>query len=832
MRLASITLRDVKPRRFVLHPRFPLSLRLQIYGLGIRLPAPEYGKNARYYFSASSSNGSGSPFDIILSGLSNDIQVTRKTPAQQQKSASPLIQETKQFGKWRALLTDPHRLSIESDFDRRGPAKEWRSKLLVDKYENRNDLALWSTLLDYQKRVNGDLGVWNVWKGLWGRKSLYDVHSPLAPTFWQTMLEGAIKSTENKFLPSIWIYSEWMYEFHGVKWPQLYSTVLSHFLRTHKHHQALQWQLRLTPNFYPGADEFASMIKQFANDRELYRTPTLESLYIVNPDHRLYDILVPHLYNTGSSFLAARWRRLCVQYDDLPQAHVSARPFLRFLRGYFPHVSLHPEESAIVDDLNFESREDTAKTELSREFMNRVHGETFGISVKTYNDRLGAKWLASSWVSLDTAISTIAALGISEIGPLSLQSIALREGTSKGVLKRIQQLNDQGISVVDSNYFRLVLYLAKVKDDELLLDLLHSDLHPDVFDDSELQSRLVVSTANSEDWRTHRLMLATQLAVMDKATRQSANELARTYFLRRDRQGLSKLLDDMKTMEIALDSSQINLIFDSINHEVKSTVLPEDSLYFYLPIFRQLAAMEIPVPVRCWRKMLFCLARQGRIDDLERLCIELANIFTSVHSSRPGFMPVHPEDIPEPMKKPLSGVGNLLGVYVPLDLPTRAPLHPLRQIFDNKLVRTIVLYSFISLYSQPSETIPRYVHHQRHMKFNGSRAVRLLRTLRDRGVLIEKPHVASLIKRRLIDLYGPGYPTKKSWQVARANNSLTLKEIKHYLDEAWGDELLPLLPPLDELQSEIETRGREVMARNQEYLRRMGKTTPRLHIVL
>ncbi|KAF3055989.1 putative pentatricopeptide repeat domain-containing protein [Daldinia childiae] len=830
MRLVSKTLRDVKPKRFVLHPRFPLSLqRPQLHGYGIRLPAPELGNNSRYYFSASSSNNSESPFDVLLSELSDKVQVTQKAPTQQQKPTFPPIQETKLFGKWRALLTDPYRLSVESDFDRRGPAKEWHSKLLVDKFENRNDLALWSALLDYQKRVNGDLGVWGVWKGLWGRKSLYDVQNPLAPAFWQTMLEAAVKSRENKFLTSVWVYSEWMYEMHGVKWPHLYSTVLSHFLRTHQHHQALQWQLRLTPNFYPGADEFANIIKQFANDQELYRTPILESLYIINSNRQLYDILVPYLYDLGASRLAAQWRRTCVRHDDLPLAHVSARPFLRFLKGYFPHVPLHPEESAVIDNLNFESKEDAEKIEISREFMNRVHGGTFGISVKNYNDRLGAKWLASSWVSLNTAISTISALGIGEIGPLSLQSIALREGTSKGVLKRIEQLREQGISVIESNYLRLVLYLAKMNDNELLLDLLHSDLHPDVFDDAELQSHLVVSTANSEDWRTHRLMLATRLAVMDKSTRQTANALAETYILHKDRAGLSKLLDDMKAMEITLDSNQTSLIFDSLISEAKSTFLPEDSLYFYLPICRQLAAMEIPVPIDCWRKILFCLARQSRVDDLEKLSIELADMFTSFQSSRPGFAPVHPEDIPESMKKPLSGVENLLGVYVPLDLPIQAPLHPLRQIFDNKLLGTIVRYSFYSSPKQSNEITPMQGHRQRYLKSGGGRAVRLLRSLYDRGVLIEKTHLVALIKLRLITFYGPGYPTRRGWQVARANNSLTLKEMKSCLDEAWGEELLP---PLERLQEEIETRGRKLMIRDKQYLQSMGRTVPQLRIVL
>ncbi|OTA67665.1 hypothetical protein K449DRAFT_388450 [Hypoxylon sp. EC38] len=829
MRLVSIALRDVKPKCFVLHPRFPLPHRpFQLYGRDTRLPVLGYIKDARSYFSATPLNGSENPVDVLLSRLSDNLQTTQNVPVQTQKPKFPLVQKTESFKKWRALLTDPSRLAVESDFDRRGPSKTWPYLLLVDRFENRKDLTLWSCLLDYQKRVNGDAGVQTVWRGFWGRKTLYDVQSPLARVFWHTILEAALRLKDDKFLENIWVYSEWMYDRHGVKWPQLYSTVLSHFLQTHQHQYVLQWQLRLTPNFYPGAVEFSSMIKQFADNRELYRT--LESLYIANPDHQLYDTLIPYLYDLGASQLAIKWRRVCVRHDDVPLAPVPVRPFLRFFQGYFPHESLLPEESAAISDSSYKSAEDAEPIEISREFVNRVHGGTFGIRVKNYDDKLGAKWLASSWVSLDIGISAISALGIEQIGPLSLQSIALREGTSEGVLNRTEQLRSQGITIKDSNYLRLVLYLAKVKDDELLLDLLNSDFHPDVFDDYELQTRLIISTAKSEDWTTQRLMLVARLVTIERTAREAANYLASVHILRKDRQGLTSLLDDMRSMEITLNQEQTSLIFDSFVNEAKSTFLSPDSLHFYLSICRQLMSMEIPVPVRCWRKSLFCLARQNRMDDLEKLCVELVDRFTSYQFSRPGFVPVHPEDIPEPMRKPLSGVDNLLGVYIPLDLPTETPLHPLRQIFDNKLLRTIVRYSFHSSVDESTRKIPALqINSQRYKAYNGSRVVRLLRTLRDRGLFLHRERLATYVKLRLVTLYGPGYPTKRILQAARASNSLTLPAMKALLDNAWGEEFLP---PVEKLRAEIEDRGQKEMSRNKRYLQRIGKTTPQLRVVL
>ncbi|KAI0169469.1 hypothetical protein GGR52DRAFT_550189 [Hypoxylon sp. FL1284] len=836
MRLMGISLRHVNPLRLVLNPRFPYRSGprpLQPYTGHAQLIGLQHGRGTRHFLSTVALlDDSKTPLDVFLSELSNDLQTDQKTPPQQQNPHVPPIQESKLFGKWRPLLTDPFRLSIESDFARRGPAKTWRSQLLVDRFENRSDIALWSALLDYQRRVDGSRGALNVWRGLWGRKTLYDVSSPLACAFWETILDAALRLGEGKILTSIWVYSEWMYDVHGVKWPRLYSTIISHFLRTHQHQQALQWQLRLTPHFYPGTQEFAAIIKQFATDQEFYNTPTLESLYVVNPDRQLYDILVPHLYNKGAAKLAAKWRRICILHDDVPLASVPSRPFLRYLQGYFPHVLLHPQESASLGNFDPDAAEQDRPVEMSREFVNRVHGGTFGISVKNYNDKLGAKWLASLWVSLDTAVSTLTALGIEQIGPLSLQSIALREGTSERVLARIQQLREQGITVKESTYLSLVLYLARLRDDELLLDLLNSDLHPDVFDDVGLQEQLVVSTAKQGDWRAHRLLLATRLVVMERSAREAANALAHAHVLRKDGPRLLKLLVDMKKMKVTVSQDLTRLIFDSFVTEAKSTFFPEESLRFYLSACQQLASMEIAVPVKCWRKLLFSLARQGKIDDLEKICVELVDMFTTFQSSRPGFVPVHPDDIPDSMKKPLSGVENLLSVYIPLDLPTDMPSHPLRQIFDNKMLGTIIRCSFYPQMDERSgkpATPALRIRRQEPRNRYGERAVRLMRTLYDGGLFIDRQRLATWVKLRFITLYGPGYPVKRISQNVRASNSLTMVELKTLLDHTWGEELLP---PIEELRRQIQTQGRKIMDEDKKYLQKMGKTTPQLRIVL
>lgn len=783
-----------------------------------------------------------------------DVSVGPPIPTPSSGPLRSLVQRNELFGHWRALLRDSSRLAIESDFAREGPAKNWNGPLLVDKLEHRGDLALWSCLLDYQTRIHGVQGPRKVWRAIWGRKSIYDIESPLAPVFWQTILDAAIRSDDPKFLQDVYIYSEWMHETHQVKWPHLYSTIMTHLLKSHQHHLALQWHLRLSPTFYPGLEEFAEILKRFATEPKFYRTFTLQSLYIMSPNRQLYDKLVPYLYTRGQSAFAIAWRDVCLQYDDVPLSPVLVRPFLRYLKGYFPKRSLHPKEAAAISlDHTFAEDEGEKAPDLDREFTNRVDGATFGISVKNYNDELGAKWFASSWISLDTAIAGVATLGIEQIGPLSLQSIALRESTSEGVSKRINQLQENGITVVPSNYLRILQYFVKIQDDELLFDLLQSDFHPDVFDDPLVLAQALESTMASDDWRTYRLLLTARVIILRQTARETANSILHTYFLNLDQQGLFRVLDDMRIMNIGIDREQAAAIFELLGFKVRVHRFKPDSIEmtgFYLRICLRLVSMEIPVPVACWKQIVTSLGKQGCLDDMESLCLELASLFTSSPpSSRPGFMPVHLDDIPEPMKQPLAGVENLLGVYVPGDLPMSVGLHPLRQIFDETMINGIVRWAFVATLSGTGSARPAALinnHNlQRPADFHCGRAVRLLRMLRDRGVFFRKSWVVKAVTNRLVDLYGTAVHTKAVQHRSRANNIMSLAEMKALLDQAWGVPPVTdtsnnadtssnnavaikggandFLPPLEELRAEIETRGSEKSEKNTQYLEKRGK---------
>ncbi|KAJ8120288.1 hypothetical protein O1611_g10405 [Lasiodiplodia mahajangana] len=524
----------------------------------------------------------------------------------------------------------------------------------------------------------------------------------------------------------------------------------------------------------------------------------------MSPKKDLYNTLLPYLFDLGESNLARQWRGVFIRHGEAPLTPAPVRPFLRFMACYYPHESLtHEEQIALNSPLKLENE----KPELSREFINRVHGKTFGISVKSFNDRLGARWFASSWVSLDAAISTISALGVEQIGPLSLQSIALRAGGSKDLFHRISQLREHGISVIDSNYFQTILYLARQHDDELLRDLLQSDLHPDVFDDLNLQTRLINSSTNKADWRTLRLLLVSRLVVSQRSARRAANTVLRIRFLRRDQDGVLQILRDMKASNIPLNVEVASLIFDSLieDYNRSGRVFYSQPTAFYLSIFRQLKSMDVPVPLSHWKLIVLSMARRGRQEDLGKLCTELVDMFINSPSPlRPGFVPIHIWDLPEAMKGPLSGVENLLGVYIPQDLPTSHDSHPLRELFDGKVITSMIENAFIAHPGQGFRaTLNNQPHGSQSQASQITNIIRLFRTLNQRGMWIRFRKIRFVVTNCFVNIYGPVFPTDISPRLMRASNTLSLKEMRALIEKAWGGNFLP---PLNDLAIIVRTR--------------------------
>lgn len=707
-------------------------------------------------------------------------------------------------GKWHFLSRDHQRLLFESDVISQND-KVFR---LVDDPENANDVELWDCILAFRYRREGPEGVAIVLQGLQRRRTLRQVEGDVAAGFWQMILNVAVH--DETLLESVWEYSEWLYKEDGVRWPNLYRTVISSFISRRLEKDALRWHIRLSPNFGLEANNFARMLQQYITDPDPVVQDTLKGLYRLSIHRQLYDNLVPYLYAQGTQSTARKWRKFLLYNNDVP-ASVAARPFLRFLASYFPRDLMVQTEflaAGIAEPSEYESDipgNDVVPDKSFRHFVNRMAGQRFGIKEKTYNDALGARWFASSWISLDMAVEVVRILGVDRIGPLSLQSIALRERHSDRILHRLDQLETFNISIGTSSYAKAIRHFAAIDDYGALMDLLQSDMHPDIFDDLNIQQKILGSAIMLGDWKKYRLVLAVRLAVSLDSVALASNALLSACLESGNKQMTLRVLEDMSSRGVQIFPStshalSLKIIRDVSPHARDAT--PVD-LQFYVAICRRIMAMRFPLATRSLQIILFRLVREGHMDEFERLSLEILHRYQSFQTSERSTLNVHKFDVPEILQKESHYRSFQM---IPRDLSLLHELHPIQLLFDKKLQHCMIRAGFArsTLYRQQHDTAG-LIDPTQPVDFGFARGIRLLALWKERGVFVDLGSLRKTIQLRLADLYGADWFANRRLRSAVRGNRVTLDEAKALCDEAWGAEILP---PGPELREVVEKIGR------------------------
>ncbi|KAK1760934.1 hypothetical protein QBC47DRAFT_368643 [Echria macrotheca] len=691
------------------------------------------------------------------------------------------------YGKWNSLRVDEQRLVFESDVLVLDP----RHPRLVDLKENRNDFNLWMCILDYRWQRDGLRGIGDVMEGLVARGCLFKAKSGAAKRFWGKILKYA--TLDKDILDNVWAYAQWLYDNHGARWPGLYSGILAPLVREGREGDVLRWNLRLSPNFGVDSDEFGDLLKQFVTERRHNTQRILQTLYRTSLHRDLYDRLIPYLYDSGSSQLARSWRAVLISHNDLPRA-ASSRPFLRFLAAYLPHEKLEPREIEVAGlELNpgLEPQKTAVPPELrSRsapiqipELMDEMPPRT---RRKSYNDELGAKYLASTWLSLDFAINSLHLLGVTTVGPLTLQSLSLREENAQGIHKRIEQMEILGIRIGDSSYSQAIRCWAAAENDGMLSDLIHSDIHPDVFDDLELERAALVSAVLEGTWDRYELILNLRLSVAADLARAVSNRLVAVALEIGDKPRTLRFLDMMIDREIQLLESTVDIISSHIpqSFSPNSVEVPED-IGFYACLCSLMLHLRFPPSSGALQTVLLQLSRTGRFDELYHLAKDITSYYAIFLGGGYPKMRVHKSDVPGIARETGAGRFQLL----PRDLDWRDPFHPFRLIFTPYLLRHIVLRAF-GYKTYVDQAQPKSLHFT-----DGIRLLSMLRRIGPPFIPINQVELRRFVTSTLAEApwdLRPLCPPRVCNHIRRLERRrFRVRVAKILVDRAWGEELLP-----------------------------------------
>lgn len=692
--------------------------------------------------------------------------------------AKPRHEETSPYGKWDWLIEDKERLSYEADI----LGKESENTRLVDWPRNYNDVDLWVCILDFLAQRDGRDGTLTVLKGLLDRRRLVNIEPRVTNRFWGKILAAALE--DEYILDHVWAYAEWMYEDHAVKWPNLYVTVISAFLEQRQADKAILWNERLRP--YWGLDSSGSLelLKRFITVSDWKVQRFLRHFYLESVREECYDELIPYLYEKGCFALANTWRQILHGKGDGPMSAAS-RTYLRLRAAYYHRNVLtesevraagfdpHDSDGMITlrrapcggyrfggVKMGFCSSRRTKRNDDMQYVINRVHGELYGIDEKLYDDALGARWFASRWLSIGATINTIETLGFNSIGPLSLQSIALREKTTSRINRRIEQLAASGISITESSYTRALRSFAADGDQDLLNLLLQSDIHPDVFDDIATQLEILKADAMTGNWEQYELIIAVRIAVSRSVIAALSDNLLRIS-LREDKRGLAlRILDSCARSGQGSHYSEhtVEVVAQYIMNRVSPNTWRERPRVgfnlFQSTLLKRTIPGPYPLHVEAVRRVLFRLGRANHFEELALVCKMLGQRYHGIMTSEQHYITyLHKADVPTI----LHGESSSNYLPVPHDLNIRIPIHPVRQIFDTKLQRGIVRWGFRSCrYRGVRMDAPHAVEHMEPKHFHFARGIRVLAILRDHRVVVNSKVVAAQATLRIAEQFWSG----------------------------------------------------------------------------
>ncbi|KAH6689285.1 hypothetical protein EV126DRAFT_431345 [Verticillium dahliae] len=635
-----------------------------------------------------------------------------------------------------------------------------------------DDLSTWALHFSNAQRSQGKDGILRVWSAMAQSKSLSKVRGPEAEWIWTTILEASLPS--DRHLERVNKYAQWMVETHAAHWPHLYERVVLYCLQHRQYRRAFLWHMRLAA---------------------LSRAPCIR--YITGPHRNMYDLIMPHLYELGLSTLCSQWRETLLRHRDVPRPITASQPFLRFFMNYYPNKALCLEEQVVVGLVPSVSHQSKHESSLW-EALSADHEQGKGGKGLRFNDAIGARWFASSWVPLDFAVHAVHGLGVRVLGPMSLQSIALREKTAASILSRLRQLQNLNLSIGHSTYALAVRSFAERGDDDMLSMLLESDIHPEVFDDLETQQRIRCAARNDGDWQTYNLLLAIQPAVARDSIETTSNHLLQEHLKQQHNQRAIALLDDMRAMDVSVTHATMQVVHE---HLVRGLPRHRSSLpgsgrqiSEILAIATRLATRRKFLSSAFWEKALFRLGETGRLDDLERLASGIVRHYQLHASDTKGLISIHRSD--SPMTAP-----DDASLDIPADLPLAHDWHPIRRIFVNRVLQAaIIRWGFRNGLNKPQGSLQSHNTEVTVSKFWIARGVRLLRVLRDQGIPIE----AALVRAEVLHCIARYCIRSHNDAGTDGAEETDLATIRKLFNQAYGGPLLPEPLELRDLVNQAE----------------------------
>ena len=755
-------------------------------------PKPLTGTtHVRLSESQNQNNGTQSPLEISID----------------EKQELRILERAQAFG----IMTTTDLLR-EADFNERS----LDSTLLINRQPFSTSIELWCILLDFQRLRFGQQGVKKTWHFMKDRAGGFDESffcGPASDHLWSILISEGVKW--HSFLQQICEHEMKS----GAKRPSFYVDIVGSLLANNLYSAAYRFSLLLRP-CHPATDADAyQLFIQACDSQDESALWNFRHVVQTFEKVQLYSRVIPYLCNRERFWDAWIMHKFLLSRGDLPPDFDSIKPLVKyFVSGdgfeeFLQDLKSH-NISYDAQARQLHEHEKSLQYGVASGTLNIVSSRTLGIQPSRLSDNFVARAFATRAFSLDFILQGLRLLGLREIGPLGLRQIALSAGNPDELCRRLKMLKESGIDCGSSMYARVVTSLASQGRATLLSSVLASDQHPDVFDDLDLQEKLLAQYYRDSDWR----QVARTLAILRVGNQQigydkrlSADSLSLNVLLRSvtrvgDWSAVLSTMSQMKDRSCPLTTHTLRCMHNTILSRRDPGKRPEnhrgfDDVGFLLSLFQSAENAGTRIPPTFWREPIRRLGMLRRWNDLERILFWLAARYTRKTAS----------------------LNNPSSTYKVVIVNHEDSIG---EIFSPPLQRALIAWAF--LYPKPRRTIFKapFRLDMKEQRSGGNqvpftRGVRVLHMLQDQyGVPVDVTTVRTVCFQQLRKRFAPDF---FSGQLVRYNiypkyDASQIRKSLNLLNKAWSGTLF--LGRLTALQRQI-LRPRRVMRQPRSGLRRV-----------
>lgn len=674
---------------------------------------------------------------------------------------------------WRSKLMTSEQYEYESNVNL--PAS--KGPRLLDQIHYAFNFELWLELILYRRRIHGVQGPKPLWKLIQGRNVRLPTEGTTAGRLWTTIVQMGLINPS--VLPSVVQYAIDLQLKTNRYWRHLYMTIMRYSIVHHSSQEYRRmfddYHTKLYAGFPPTADQFLELFDLVCKRgrSSTINISKLQRVYADLPYRNLYSSVMTRLYKIEDFKAAASWHSLMVTRKDVPSDLQTYRPVFRYMALYGNRQTL----TIMVDEMvragvplpSFINHP-LPISPSSQALIDKRLAEVHGIKPSPISDEFCARMFATGFFSVKTVVYLLRMAGAKSIGSVSIREIAVRENcVPSAVMSSIKQLKKSGITLEKSTYCTLVSRLAVEDNARLLEDVVRCDLHPEAFDDKDLQESLLgVYHADGDQLqidRTVAILMAT--CPEEHVTTAHWNVQLRLRLRQRDIPAVGRILEAMYASSIVVESKSSSYVRRCL---LTRRAIGKRPLYVYdLPVIINIWQNVLKsggiVPAPAWIEILRRLGMTGQLEQYERLALWLAGYYSSTAGFTLGLLP-HSQVITKGFTRRL--------IMVPTRLGTRVGQHPLRVLFPSRVQQAIVAWGF------------------QHARIGGTNwrwGLHLLLKLKRLGVYVNRETVALACRQRLGILFGSREPSKAINRRLRRGNRASLEQYLREIEKIGGKSL-------------------------------------------